>query len=249
MSIFIKSDHEIELMRQAGKIVAIVLKILRAEVRPGITTEELDAIALKEVTRLGARPSFKGYHDYPANICVSINDEIVHGIPSGRVLKTGDLVSIDFGAIYEDFQGDSALTVGVGEIDLKSNALMQTTEGALQAGINAARAGARLGDISNAIQQYVEARGFSVIREYTGHGIGRKMHEDPQIPNYGLPGEGPVLKKGMTLALEPMVCTGDWRTIIGSNNWTVSTADGGLAAHFEHTIAITDDGAQVLTAL
>jgi len=249
MSIFIKSDHEIELMRQAGKIVAIVLKILKAEVRPGITTEELDAIALKEVTRLGARPSFKGYHDYPANICVSINDEIVHGIPSGRVLKAGDLVSIDFGAIYEDFQGDSALTVGVGEIDLKSNALMQTTEGALQAGINAARAGARLGDISNAIQKYVEARGFSVIREYTGHGIGRKMHEDPQIPNYGLPGEGPVLKKGMTLALEPMVCTGDWRTIIGSNNWTVSTADGGLAAHFEHTIAITDDGAQVLTAL
>jgi methionyl aminopeptidase len=249
MSIFIKSDHEIELMRRAGKIVATVLEILKSEVRPGITTEELDAVALKEVTRLGAIPSFKGYHDYPANICVSINDEIVHGIPGRRVLKVGDLVSIDFGAIYEDFQGDSALTVGVGEIDPKSIALMQTTEGALQAGINAAHAGAKLGDISNAIQKYVEVRGFSVVREYTGHGIGRKMHEDPQIPNFGPPGEGPILKKGMTLALEPMVCTGDWHTTLGNNNWTVSTADGGLAAHFEHTIAITDNGALVLTTL
>ncbi len=249
MSIFIKSDHEIELMRQAGKIVAKVLEILKTEVRSGVTTEELDAIALKEVTRLGAIPSFKGYHNYPANICVSINDEIVHGIPGRRVLQTGDLVSIDFGAIYEDFQGDSAFTAGVGEIDPKALALMQTTEGALQAGISAARAGARLGDISNAIQKYTEARGFSVIREYTGHGIGRKMHEDPQIPNFGQPGEGPILKSGMTLALEPMVCAGDWHTIIGSNNWTVSTADGGLAAHFEHTIAITDDGVLILTSL
>jgi methionyl aminopeptidase len=249
MSIFIKSDHEIELMRQAGKIVAKVLEILKSEVRPGITTEALDAVALKEVTRLGAIPSFKGYHGYPANICVSINEEIVHGIPDRRVLRVGDVVSIDFGAIYEDFHGDSALTVGIGEMDAKAVALMQTTEGALRAGIKAAHAGDRLGDISNAIQKYVEARGLSVIREYTGHGIGRKMHEDPQIPNFGQPGEGPILKKGMTLALEPMVCTGDWHTTLGNNNWTVSTADSSLAAHFEHTIAITEKEALVLTSL
>jgi methionyl aminopeptidase len=249
MSIVVKSDHEIEFMRQAGKIVATVLEILKSEVKPGVSTEELDAVAEREVTRLGAKPSFKGYRGYPANICVSINDEIVHGIPGRRALRKGDLVSIDFGAIYEGFQGDSALTVGVGELDPKATALMQTTEGALWAGIDSARVGARLGDISNAIQKYVEARGFTIIREYTGHGIGRAMHEDPQIPNFGIPGQGPILRKGMTLALEPMVCTGDWHTKVGDNHWTVSTEDGGLAAHFEHTIAIADDKARVLTTL
>ncbi len=249
MSIILKSEREIDLMRRAGQIVATVLARLKSEVRPGITTQELDDVAAKEVTRLGGIPSFKGYRGYPANICVSINDEIVHGIPDERVVKTGDVVSIDFGAIYKGFQGDSALTVGAGKLDSKVDELLSTTEGALQAGIEASKAGARLGDVSHAIQTYVESRGFSVIREYTGHGIGRDMHEDPQIPNFGIPGQGPVLKKGMTLALEPMVTTGDWRTKVGGNHWTVSTVDGSLAAHFEHTIAVTDGAAVVLTAL
>ena len=249
MSIILKSEREIDLMRRAGQIVATVLERLKSEVRPGITTQELDDVAVKETTRLGATPSFKGYRGYPSNICVSINDEIVHGIPDQRVLKAGDVVSIDFGAIYRGFQGDAALTVGVGKLDSKASELLTTTEGALRAGIDASKAGARLGDVSYAIQTYVESRGFSVIREYTGHGIGRDMHEDPQIPNFGISGQGPILKKGMTLALEPMVTTGDWRTKVGSNHWTVSTVDGSLAAHFEHTIAVTDGAAVVLTAL
>ncbi len=249
MSIILKSEREIDLMRSAGQIVATVLERLKSEVRPGITTQELDDVAVKEVTRLGGTPSFKGYRGYPANICVSINDEIVHGIPDQRVVKAGDVVSIDFGAIYKGFQGDSALTVGAGKLDPKADELLSTTEGALKAGIDASKAGARLGAVSHAIQTYVESRGFCVIREYTGHGIGRDMHEDPQIPNFGIPGQGPLLKKGMTLALEPMVTTGDWRTKVGSTHWTVSTVDGSLAAHFEHTIAVTDGEAVVLTAL
>lgn len=249
MSIIIKSDQEVDLMAKAGKIVAEVLQILKSEVRPGISTRELDNIAAKEVARLGGKPSFKGYRGYPANICISINEEIVHGIPDKRILTNGDLVSIDFGAIYEGFQGDAALTVGVGKLTDEATRLMEITEKSLHVGIKTARVGARLGDVSNAIQEYVESNGLTVIREYTGHGIGRDMHEDPQIPNFGIKGQGPVLKKGMTLALEPMVCTGDWRTEVAGNNWTVSTADGGLAAHFEHTIAITDGTARVLTAL
>lgn len=249
MSIFIKSEREVALMREAGRIVARVLETLKAEVRPGIRTDELDAIAVREVTRMGAIASFKGYRGYPASICVSINDEIVHGIPDERALQDGDVVSVDFGAIYNGFQGDAAVTVGVGSVDPKAVVLMRATEGALYAGIDAARAGARLGDVSSAIQQYVESRGFSVIREYTGHGIGREMHEDPQVPNFGTRGQGTVLKRGMALALEPMVTNGDWRTRVGSNHWTVSTTDGSLAAHFEHSIAITDGAAEVLTAL
>jgi len=249
MSIFVKSEQEIALMRLAGRIVAKVLETLKSEVRPGIRTDELDAIAVREVGQLGATPSFKGYRGYPASICVSINDEIVHGIPGQRVLEEGDVVSIDFGAIYKGFHGDAAVTVGVGKMDPKAVILMKTTEGALGAGIDAARAGARMGDVSNAIQQYVESRGFAVIREYTGHGIGREMHEDPQIPNFGIPGQGTLLKKGMTFALEPMVTNGDWRTKVGSNHWTVSTVDGSLSAHYEHSIAITDGHAQVLTAI
>lgn len=249
MSIILKSEQEIELMRRAGQIVATVLEKLKSEVRPGITTQDLDNIALKEVTRLGGIPSFKGYRGYPANICVSINEEIVHGIPDQRVLKVGDVVSIDFGAIYKGFQGDAALTVGVGKLDAKADKLLTTTEGALKAGIDASRTGARLGDVSHAIQEYVESRGFAVIREYTGHGIGRDMHEDPQIPNFGNIGQGPVLKTGMTFALEPMVTTGDWRTKVAGNHWTVSTLDGSLAAHYEHTIAITNGAARVLTVL
>ncbi len=249
MSIIIKSDNEVDLMAKAGRIVAEVLQLLKAEVRPGISTRELDIIAGQEANRRGGIPSFKGYRGYPANICVSINEQIVHGIPDKRVLMNGDVVSVDFGVIYEGFQGDAAITVGVGKLATEASELIKVTEGSLTAGIKAAKSGARLGDISYAIQEYVESRGLTVIREYTGHGIGRDMHEDPQIPNFGIPGQGTVLRKGMTFALEPMVCTGDWHTRVGADNWTVSTADGGLAAHFEHTIAVTDGTARILTAL
>lgn len=249
MGIEIKSPREIELMRKAGEIVAIVLDILKKRIKPGIITEELDAIAIEELNRQGAISSFKGYRGYPACLCVSINDELVHGIPGKRVLKEGDIVTIDFGAIYNGFHGDAARTVAVGEISEAARKLIDTTDNALNVGIERARNGVRLGDVSNAIQSYVEANGFSVVREYAGHGIGRQMHEDPQIPNYGKPGQGPVLKKGMALALEPMVTVGDWHTKVGRDEWTVSTVDGSLCAHFEDTIVVTDDKADVLTRL
>ena len=241
------TNEEMAAMRQAGKIVATVLKILSKQVKPGMETRELDAIAVREAKRLGAKPSFKGYHGFPANLCVSVNNEIVHGIPGKRKLREGDIVSLDFGAIFQGFQGDAAVTVPVGKVNSAAKHLIETTEGALKAGISAAYPGARLGDISAAIQNYAESKGYSVVREYTGHGIGREMHEEPQIPNFGLPGSGPVLKKGMTLALEPMVNAGDWHTRRGDDHWTVFTADGSLSAHFEHTIAITDDEPEVLT--
>lgn len=247
MSIIIKSNREIGEMRQAGRIVATVLEKMKEALRPGIKTRELDEIAACEIMRLGGKPSFKGYRGFPAHICVSINDELVHGIPGERVIRDGDLVSLDFGAIYRDFQGDAAITVGVGIINPEAKELMDATEKALEAGIATARAGARLGDVSSAIQDYAESRGFAVIREYTGHGIGRQMHEEPQIPNFGEPNTGPELKKGMTLALEPMLTAGDWRTKVADDGWTVSTADGSLCAHFEHTLAINDGEAEVLT--
>ena len=247
MGIIIKSEQEIAAMRQAGKIVATVMEMLSKQVRPGMETKELDVMAARELERLGAKPSFKGYRGFPANLCVSVNDEIVHGIPGKRTLHEGDIVSLDFGAIFMGFHADAAVTVDVGEISSPAKELIETTEGALRAGIAAACPGARLGDISVAIQHYAESRGYSVVREYTGHGIGREMHEEPQIPNFGLPETGPVLKKGMTLALEPMVNIGDWRTRVGDDHWTVLTADGSLSAHFEHTIAITDTDPEVLT--
>jgi len=247
MGVIIKSDREIVVMRSAGRIVATVLGILVKELKAGMKTKELDAIAGRELVRLGAKPSFKGYRGFPANLCVSVNDEIVHGIPGERVLAEGDIVSLDLGAIVDGFQGDAALTVGIGEISSEASRLLKTTELALEAGINTACAGARLGDVSAAIQEYAESRGYSVIREYTGHGIGRELHEEPQIPNFGERGTGLVLEQGMTLALEPMVSVGDWRTRLGRNRWTVSTADGSLAAHFEHTIAINDNEPEVLT--
>ena len=247
MSIIIKSDREIAIMRQAGRIVATVLELLKWQLRPGMKTKELDVIVARELKKLGAKPSFKGYRGFPANLCVSVNDEIVHGIPGERILCEGDIVSLDLGDIFKGFQGDAALTVGVGKVGPQAKELMETTEGALKAGIAAAYPEARLGDISVAIQNYAESRGYSVVREYTGHGIGREMHEEPQIPNFGLPGTGPVLKRGMTLAIEPMVNIGDWHTRLRDDHWTVLTADGSLSAHFEHTIAITDDGPEVLT--
>lgn len=255
MSIIIKSDHEIELMRQAGRIVATVLEVLKTRVEPGMTTGELDAIAAEEARKLGGTPSFKGYRGFSGNLCVSVNDEIVHGIPGKRVLKEGDIVSLDFGIIYKDFQGDAAITLGIGDVNPEAQQLIEATEGALKAGIAVARGGAKLGDISAAIEQHAESKGYSVVREYTGHGIGRNMHEDPQVPNctttaFGLmQGTGPELRKGMTLALEPMVNIGGWMTKRDDDNWTVRTSDGSLSAHFEDTIAITDGEAEVLTRM
>lgn len=254
MGIIIKSDEEIALMREAGRITAKVLMALAAAVKAGMRTDALDAIAAKEVRKYGAKSSFKGYHGYPASICVSVNDEIVHGIPGKRALNEGDIVSIDFGVIYKGFQGDSARTVPVGEVSPEVRRLLAITEEALRAGIRAARAHARLGDVTAAIEEVAELHGYSVVREYTGHGIGRAMHEDPQVPNstrslLGLSrGVGPELKKGMTLALEPMLNIGGWETRVDDNGWTVRTRDGSLSAHFEDTIAITDGAAEVLTS-
>ncbi len=242
------TKEEMAAMRQAGKIVATVLDILSKQIKPGMETRELDAIAVREAKRLGAKPSFKGYRGFPANLCASVNNEIVHGIPGKRKLRNGDIVSLDFGVIFQGFQGDAAVTVPVGKVNSAAKHLIETTKGALEAGIRAARPGARLGDISAAIQDYAEGKnGYQVVREYTGHGIGREMHEEPQIPNFGLPTTGPILKKGMTIALEPMVNIGDWRTRVGDDHWTVLTADGSLSAHFEHTIAITNDEPEILT--
>jgi methionyl aminopeptidase len=227
--------------------VALVLEALKKELRVGMRTKELDNIAAAEMKKMGARPSFKGYRGFPSNLCVSINDEIVHGIPGERIIAEGDIVSLDLGAIYDGFHGDAAISVIMGEGSPQAKKLLEVTKGALQEGINAAREGAKLGDISVAIQRYAESRGYSVVREYTGHGIGSQMHEKPQVPNFGKPGEGPELKKGMTFALEPMVNIGDWRTRTGKDGWLVLTADGSLSAHFEHTIAITDSKPEVLT--
>ncbi|MEW6033756.1 MAG: type I methionyl aminopeptidase [Chloroflexota bacterium] len=249
MAIVIKTPQEIEKMRRAGHILAELLGVLTESVVPGMKTKELDRIAARELARHGARSSFKGYKGFPAYLCVSVNDEVVHGIPGERVLREGDLVSLDVGAVAEGFQADAAVTVGVGKVSPRAQALLSAARGALSAGIAAARRGARLGGISAAIQLYAESKGFSVVREYTGHGIGRQMHEDPQVPNFGEPGEGPELVEGMTLALEPMVNEGTWRTRVADNQWTVLTADGGLSAHFEHTIAITNDEPDILTVL
>lgn len=235
-------------MRLAGRIVAIVLQVLAREVRVGMKTRELDEIAARELAKYGARSSFKGYRGFPAHICVSVNEEVVHGIPGERILHPGDLVSLDVGAIYQGFQGDAAITVGVGKIGPLARQLLEVTREALQAGVDAARPGARLGDVSAAIQLCAESHSFSVVREYTGHGIGQEMHEEPQIPNFGLPGQGILFQKGMTLAIEPMVNAGDWHTRVSENKWTVVTADGSLSAHFEHTIAVTDNRAEILTA-
>ncbi|MBI2836360.1 MAG: type I methionyl aminopeptidase [Chloroflexi bacterium] len=249
MAIVIKTKDEIAVMRQAGRIVATVLEMLKLSLRPGIRTAELDEIAAREVARLKAKPSFRGYHGYPANLCVSINDEIVHGIPGERLLREGDVVSLDFGAIFRGFQGDAAITVGVGTISPEAQRLIEACEGALYAGIAAAHPGVKLGAVSAAIQNYAEFRGYGVVREYTGHGIGRQMHEEPHVPNFGKPEDGPEIEQGMTLAIEPMLNIGDWRTKVGGDRWTVSTLDGSLSAHFEHTIAITGGEAEVLTAL
>jgi methionyl aminopeptidase len=243
--VIIKSDEEIVIMRKCGKILAAILDKLRAEVRPGIKTGQLDIIMAEESGKRGVIPSFKNYRGFPANLCVSVNDEIVHGIPGERILQEGDIVSLDVGAKLNGFHTDAAITIGVGRISKEAGDLIAVTEGSLKSGIAQAINGALVDDISSAIQHYVESKGFSVVREYTGHGVGRDLHEEPQIPNFVV-GKGLLLRKGMTLAVEPMVNAGDWHTKLAANQWTVLTADGSLSAHFEHTIAITDNEAEIL---
>jgi methionyl aminopeptidase len=248
MAIIIKSTDEINVMRQAGGVVAAVLKTIHKIIEKGMTTRQLDDIAVKELVKYRAVSSFKGYRGFPASLCVSINDEVVHGIPGNRVICEGDIVSLDFGAIVGGFHGDAAITVAVGNVSHQLKRLLDVTRGSLEAGIAAARLGSHLSDISVAIQHYTESRGFSIVREYTGHGIGREMHEEPQIPNFGARGCGPILQKGMTLAVEPMVNIGGWKTKVKKDRWTVVTEDGSHSAHFEKTIVITEGEAEVLTA-
>jgi methionyl aminopeptidase len=248
--IVFKSPEEIERMRVAGRVTALAVKRLMEVVEPGMSTADLDELAEDLMRSHGCTPSFKGYRGFPASICTSINREVVHGIPSGRrVLREGDLLSLDVGAVYEGYHGDSAVSVFVGGEPPSDAAekLVRVTEESLEAGISQIRAGGRLGDVGHAVQQVVEGAGFSVVREYVGHGIGRALHEDPQIPNYGEPARGPVMKPGLVVAVEPMVNMGGWRTRVLGDRWTVVTADGSLSAHFEHTIAITGDGPEVLT--
>lgn len=244
-----KSKRELTIMADAGKIVAETHAELNKAVKPGVTTKELDKIAEDFILKQGAIPSFKGYFDYPASICASINEEVVHGIPSLRKLKNGDIISIDVGAVINGYHGDSAVTLPVGEITSEAKRLLEVTEQSLYAGIEKALVENRLSDVSHEIQTYVEGNGMSVVRDYVGHGIGSNMHEEPQIPNFGKPGRGPRLKPGMTLAIEPMVNLGTFEVKTLEDNWTVVTEDGKLSAHFEHTIAITEKGPQILTKL
>lgn len=247
--ILIKTPAELARMREAGRIVAGVLARLRREVAPGVTTGDLDRIAEEEIRQAGGVPAFKGYRGFPASICTSVNDEVVHGIPSPRrVLREGEIVSLDVGVALDGFYADAALTVPVGRIGPDARRLLRVTEEALWAGIRAAREGARLGDVSHAVQRHVERHGYSVVREYAGHGIGRQMHEDPWVPNYGRPGRGPVLRRGMTLAIEPMVNAGRHEVYTLPDGWTVKTRDGSLSAHFEHTVAVAGDAPEILTA-
>ena len=243
-----RSASEIERLRLANQFVAQILAELEAAVAPGVTTAELDRLAERLVRAGGAEPAFKGYRGYPATLCVSINEEVVHGIPSAsRVLKPGDIVSLDVGVKLNGFYGDSAVTVPVGEISDRAQTLLKATNEALYRGIDQARVGGRLSDISHAVQECVEGHGFSVVREFVGHGIGEKLHEEPQIPNYGPAGRGPKLAEGMVLAIEPMVAMGRPETRVLGDGWTAVTRDGSLAAHFEHTVAVTAAGPQVLT--
>ncbi len=249
MAIVCKSPAEIEKMRRAGHIVREVLDALREAVKPGITTMDLERIAEKMIRDSGAKPAFKGYYDYPCVLCTSINQEIVHGIPSEkRVLKDGDIVSIDCGTVLDGYYGDAALTVPVGsELSPELAKLLKVTEESLYKGIEAAKIGATVGDVGAAVQQWVEAAGFSVVREFVGHGIGTRLHEDPQVPNYGTQGHGPRLREGMVLAIEPMVNAGGPASRLLADKWTAVTEDGSCSAHFEHCVAVTNDGPVILT--
>jgi methionyl aminopeptidase len=246
--IIFKSPEEIEKMRRAGRIVALTIDRLIEAVRPGISTSDLDRSAERIIQGEGALPSFKGYRGFPATICTSLNEQVVHGIPGWRTLEAGDILSLDVGAIWEGYHADSAVTVFVdGSPSDVATRLVDVTASSLEAGISQLHAGGRLGDVGHAVQQVAEDAGFSVVREYAGHGVGRALHEDPQVPNYGELGRGPQIKPGLVVAIEPMVNVGDWRTRVLADRWTVVTADGSLSAHFEHTIAVTDEGPEVLT--
>lgn len=245
--IFIKSDRELEYMRESGKIVAHTHEVLLDRIKPGISTKELDRIAEETIRKYGAEPSFKGYGGFPGSICASINEVVVHGIPDERILKDGDIISIDIGALKDGYHGDAARTHPVGQVSQVAQDLMEATKRSFYEGIKFARVGYRLSDISHAIQSHVESKGFSIVRDYVGHGIGQKLHEDPQIPNFGKPGKGPRLMKGMVLAIEPMVNQGGYEVKTLSDMWTVVTIDSKLSAHYEHTIAITDDEPLILT--
>ena len=246
--IVLKTNRELSLMREACRISAGALRVAGEAVQPGVTTEEIDRIAYEYIIKQGAKPNFLNYNGFPATACISINDEVIHGIPSKkRVIKEGDIVSIDLGAVLDGYNGDNAATFAAGKISPEAERLITTTRESLYKGIEAAVAGGRIGDISNAVQTYCEERGFSVVRDFVGHGIGAKLHEDPSVPNYGTPGRGVRLLPGMTLAIEPMINMGGYEVRQLSDGWTIKTKDGGLSAHFEHTVAITADGPKILT--
>lgn len=247
--IIFKSPDEVERMRQAGRIVARTIDRLVQAVSPGMTTAHLDALAEQTMRSMGAVPSFKGYRGFPGTICTSLNEEVVHGIPGKRAIKEGDILKLDVGAVWEGYHADSAISMFVGEPPSDvAEKLVRVTEESLEAGIAMLQPGERLSDVGHAVQQVVEGAGFACVREYAGHGVGRALHEDPQVPNYGEPGRGPVIRPGLVVAIEPMVNVGGWRTRLLADRWTVVTADKSLSAHFEHTIAVTDDGPEVLTA-
>jgi len=244
-----RSAAELDRMREAGRLVGEVLTELAAHVAPGVTTADLDDLAEKRIRRAGATPAFKGYHGYPATICASVNEEVIHGIPSGRrILNEGDVISIDVGASLDGYFGDSAITLAVGQVSEDAATLLRVTDESLYKAIEAVKPGGRISDIGHAVQKHVESYGFSVVREFVGHGIGQKMHEEPQVPNYGEPGRGPRLTEGMVLAIEPMVNAGKAAVKVLADGWTAVTRDGSLSAHFEHTVAVTADGPWILTA-
>ena len=247
--IIIKTEKEIDLMRQAGKIVAETLLLVEKEVKPGVTTAELDRIAEEFITKHGAKPSFKGLYGFPASLCISVNEQVVHGIPGGYVLKEGDIISVDCGAEINGFHGDAARTFAVGKISEEARRLITVTEESFFKGVEAAIVGNRLSDISHNIQNHIEANGFSVVRDFVGHGIGKTVHEDPEVPNFGRPGRGPKLVAGMALAIEPMVNMGTYRVKTAGDDWTVVTADKSLSAHYENTVVILPDGPEILTLI
>jgi len=248
VAVVLKSSQEIEKMRRAGKVVREVLELVRSKVTPGTTTFDLEKAAETRLKELGLKAAFKGYHGYPCVLCTSVNSEVVHGIPSPkRVLREGDIVSVDFGVVVDGYYGDAAVTIPVGKIDEKAERLLKATEESLKAGIAAVRPGATLGDVGAAVQGVVEGQGFSVVRDYVGHGIGVAMHEDPQVPNFGEAGQGMKLKAGMVLAIEPMVNAGKPDVKVLDDGWTAVSADGSMSAHFEHTVAVTKDGVRILT--
>lgn len=247
--IILKSPQEIEKMRRSNQIVAEILAEIKTSARPGVTTRELDELAEALLAKLKAHSAFKGYNGYPAALCTSVNEEVVHGIPSNRVLKEGDILSLDFGAIYDGFYGDAAITLPIGSISTEAEQLLRVTEEALYLAIDQARPENRLMDISAAIQRHVESHGFSVVRDFVGHGIGKHLHEKPQVPNFGIPGRGVRLKPGMTLAIEPMINAGGCEVMIREDGWTAVTKDRSLSAHFEHSVAVTENGPAILSKL